>query len=59
MPRIWFLICNRGTTVIFPPISLVVFEKILQVLFGDERKSTSGGCFSVLVILILSPYGQI
>jgi len=40
--------------IIFPLISLVVLEKILQVLFGDDRKSKSGGCFSVLVILIFS-----
>jgi hypothetical protein len=26
----------------------------MQVLCGDEKKSTSGGCFSILVILNLS-----
>lgn len=43
----------------FSPISLVAFEKILQVLFGDDRKSMLGSYFSVLVILVLSPYGQV
>jgi len=38
----------------FPPISLLVLKKILQVLFGEDRKSTSDDCFSVLVILIPS-----
>jgi hypothetical protein len=33
-----------------PPISL---ERILQVLSGEDRKSTSGDCFSVLETLIL------
>jgi hypothetical protein len=54
------LLCNLGTIIIFLPISLVVFEKILQVLFGDDRKSTSSGCFignfdpfSLWTILIL------
>jgi len=32
----------KGEFVSFPPISLVVFEKILQVLFRNDRKSTSG-----------------
>jgi hypothetical protein len=31
------------------PISL---ERIFQVLFGEDRKSMSGDCFSVLAILI-------
>jgi hypothetical protein len=34
----------------FPPISL---ERILQVLFGEDRKSMSGDCFSVLATLSL------
>jgi len=33
-----------------PPISL---ERILQVLSGEDRKSTPGDCFSVLETLIL------
>jgi hypothetical protein len=33
-----------------PPISL---ERTLQVLFGEDRKSMSDNCFSVLVILII------
>jgi hypothetical protein len=36
-----------------PLISLVALERTLQVLFGEDRKSTSGDCFSILVILIL------
>jgi hypothetical protein len=44
------LLCNLGTTVICPPISL---ERILQVLSGEDRKSMSGDCFSVLATLIL------
>jgi len=36
-----------------PPISLVALERTLQVLFREDRKSMSGDCFSVLVILIL------
>jgi hypothetical protein len=36
------------------PIFLVALEKILQVLFGEDKKSTSGDYFSVLVILIPS-----
>jgi len=37
-----------------PSISLVVLEKFLQVLFGEDKKSMSGDCFFVLVILIPS-----
>jgi hypothetical protein len=37
-----------------PHISHVALEKILQVLFGDDRKSKSGDCFFVSVILIHS-----
>jgi hypothetical protein len=29
-------------------------EKLLKVLFGDDKKSTSGCCFSVLVFANLS-----
>jgi hypothetical protein len=36
-----------------PPISFVALERTLQVLFGEDRKSMSVDCFSVLVILIL------
>jgi hypothetical protein len=36
------LLCNLGSIIIFPPISLLVLKKILQELFGDDRKSTSG-----------------
>jgi hypothetical protein len=36
-----------------PPISLVVLERTLQVLFREDRKSMSDDCFSVLAILIL------
>jgi hypothetical protein len=36
-----------------PPISLVTLERTLQVLFGEDRKSMSGNCFFVLVILTL------
>jgi hypothetical protein len=53
------LLYNLGTIIIFSPTSLVVFEKILKVLFGNDRKSMLGSCFSVLVILILSPYEQV
>jgi len=37
-----------------PPISLVTLERTLQVIFGKDRKSISGDCFSVLVTLIPS-----
>jgi hypothetical protein len=36
-----------------PSISL---ERTFQVLFGENRKSMSGDCFSVLVILILHKF---
>jgi len=36
-----------------PFISFVALEKTLQVQFREDRKSMSGDCFSVLVILIL------
>jgi hypothetical protein len=35
----------------YPHILSCCLEKLLQVIFGDDRKSKSGGCFSVLVIL--------
>jgi len=41
---------HLGTTVILPHISL---ERILQVLFGEDRKNMPGDYFSVLAILIL------
>jgi hypothetical protein len=37
-----------------PIFSLVCLEKLLQTLFGDDKKSTLGSCFSVLVIPNLS-----
>jgi hypothetical protein len=39
-----------------PPISLVTLEGTLQVLFGEDKKSMSDDCFSVLVILILHKF---
>jgi hypothetical protein len=42
---------NLGTIIVLSPISLVVLEKLLHVLFGDGRKGTSSGCLSVLVFL--------
>jgi hypothetical protein len=38
-----------------PKFSFVVLRKILQVFYGDDRKSTSSGCFNILVVLNLSP----
>jgi hypothetical protein len=38
-----------------PPISL---DRSLQVLFGEDRKSMLGDCFSVLVILMICLYSM-
>jgi hypothetical protein len=38
-------LCNLGTSFVLPPISL---ERALQVLVGEDRKSKSSDCFSVL-----------
>jgi hypothetical protein len=40
-----YLVCNLGTSFVLPPISL---ERALQVLVGEDRKSRSSDCFSVL-----------
>jgi hypothetical protein len=32
-----------------PPISLIALEKILHVLFGDDKKSSLSNCLSILV----------
>jgi hypothetical protein len=37
----------------WPPISL---ERILQVLFGEDKKSRSSDCFSVLATLSLDRF---
>jgi hypothetical protein len=39
-----------------PSISLVALERTFQVLFGEDKKSMLGDCFSVLVILILHKF---
>jgi hypothetical protein len=38
-----------GTILVYPHIFSCCLEKFLQILFGDDRKSTSGCWFSVLV----------
>jgi hypothetical protein len=49
--HILFIPCTLFEEPFFlPSISL---ERTFQVLFGENRKSMSGDCFSVLVILIL------
>jgi hypothetical protein len=35
------------------PLFLLCLEKFLHVIFGEDRKSMPGDCFSVLEILIL------
>jgi hypothetical protein len=47
------------TIYFIPHIFSCCLEKHLHVLFGDDRKSTSGGCFFVLVCPNLSPWGQV
>jgi hypothetical protein len=34
-------------------------EEILQVLNRDDSKNTSSGCFSILLLSNLSPWGQV
>jgi hypothetical protein len=36
-------------TILSPYFLLFALRKILHVFYGDDRKSTSSGCFSVLV----------
>jgi hypothetical protein len=38
---------------VFAPMSL---ERTLQVLFGEDRKSRSSDCFSVLALLVFWPH---
>jgi hypothetical protein len=40
-----YILCNLGTSCGLPPISL---ERTLQVLVGEDRKSRSSDCFSIL-----------
>jgi hypothetical protein len=40
-----YFVCNLGTSFVLPPISL---ERALQVLVGEDRKSSSSDYFSVL-----------
>jgi hypothetical protein len=40
-----YLVCNLGTRFVLPPISI---ERTFQVLVGEDRKSRSSDCFSVL-----------
>jgi hypothetical protein len=40
-----YFLCNIGTSFVLPPIAR---ERALQVLVGEDRKSRSSGCFSVL-----------
>jgi hypothetical protein len=42
------LLCNLGTSLLCPPVSL---ERTLQVSIGEDRKSRSSDCFSVLASL--------
>jgi hypothetical protein len=46
---------SRNHICFIPIFSLIVLGKISTVFDGDDRKSTSDDCFSVLVILNLSP----
>jgi hypothetical protein len=44
------MLCILGTIFVFFPIfSPVVLRKFLQIFDGDDRKSMSGNCFSILV----------
>jgi hypothetical protein len=49
------MLCILGTIfVLSQKIFFCCLEKILKVFHGDDRISTSSGCFSILVILSLS-----
>jgi hypothetical protein len=54
---IWFTcFAFLGIIFVYPHIFSSCLEKFfLQVFDGDDRKSMSDGCFSVLVILNFSP----
>lgn len=55
LPDIFFCLAVQEPYLFYPHIFSCCLEKLLQVLFGDDRKSTSSGCFSIWVILNLSP----
>jgi hypothetical protein len=51
--------CCYGTIFSIPIFPLVCLEGILQELNRDDIKSTSSGCFSIMVLSNLSPRGQV
>jgi hypothetical protein len=59
LPDIFFVLQSRNHHCFIPIVFSCCLEKLLQVLFGDDRKSTSGSYFSILVILNLSPWGRV